>query len=55
MKDEELKKLKLKAEYFDRIVKKYNSLQADAGFYSKNWVELAEVIEDAVKKFDRVR
>jgi len=54
MKDEELKKLKLKAECFDRIVKKYNDLQADAGFYSKNWVELAEVIEAEIKKLDRV-
>jgi uncharacterized protein YdcH (DUF465 family) len=53
MKDEELKKLKLKAECFDRIVKKYNDLQADAGFYSKNWVELAEVIEAEIKNLDR--
>ncbi len=55
MKDEELKKLKLKAECFDRIVKKYNNLQADAGFYSKNWVELAEVIEAASESLDRVK
>ncbi len=53
MKDEELKNVQIKAECFDRIVAKYNNLQADAGFYSKNWVELAEVIEDAVKKADR--
>jgi len=55
MKDEELRKLKLKAECFDRIVKKYNNLQADAGFYSKNWVELAEVIETASESLDRVK
>ncbi len=55
MKDEELKILKLKAECFDRIVEKYNNLQADAGFYSKNWVELAEVIENEIKNFDRVQ
>lgn len=55
MKDEELKKLKLKAECFDRIVKKYNSLQEDAGFYSKNWVELAEVIEAEIESLDRIQ
>ena len=55
MKDEKLKKLRLKAECFDRIVKKYNDLQADAGFYSKNWVELAEVIEAELNNFDRVQ
>ena len=55
MKDEELKKLQLKAECFDRIVKKYNDLQADAGFYSKNWVELAEVIEAEIKSLGRVQ
>lgn len=53
MKDEELKILKIKAECFDRIAEKYNSLQADAGFYSKNWVELAEVIEAETKKVDQ--
>ncbi len=53
MKDEELKILKLKAECFDRVVAKYNNLQADAGFYSKNWVELAEVIEAEVKNLTR--
>jgi hypothetical protein len=46
----ELKELKIKAECFDRIVEKFKSLQADAGFYSKNWVELAEVIEDAIER-----
>ncbi len=55
MKDEELKILQLKSECFDRIVAKYNNLQADAGFYSKNWVELAEVIENEIKNFDRVQ
>ena len=55
MKDEELKILKLKAECFERIVEKYNNLQADTGFYSKNWVELAEVIEVEIKKTVRVQ
>ncbi len=53
MKDEELKILQLKSECFDRIVAKYNNLQADAGFYSKNWVELAEVIEAEIETLDR--
>lgn len=52
MKEEELKILKLKAEWFDRVIEKYKSLQADAGFYSKNWVELAEVIEAAMENCD---
>ena len=55
MKDEDTKILKLKAACFDRIVEKYNHLQADAGFYSKNWVDLAEVIENEIKKSDRVQ
>ncbi len=55
MKDEELKILKLKADSFDRIVEKYNNLQEDTGFYSKNWVELAEVIEDEIRKCPRVQ
>ncbi len=50
MKEEELKVLKIKAECFDLIVEKFRSLQADAGFYSKNWVELAEVIEAAIER-----
>lgn len=45
--------LELKAEAFDRIVEKYGVLQADAGFYSKNWVELAEVIDDALQLLKR--
>jgi len=55
MKEEELKELKIKAECFDRIVEKFKSLQADAGFYSKNWVELAEVIEAAIERSNPVQ
>ena len=55
MKEKELRVLKLKAESFDRIVEKYKSLQADAGFYSKNWVELVEVIEDRLERLSRVQ
>jgi uncharacterized protein YdcH (DUF465 family) len=52
MNEEELKTLKTKAAHLDEIVEKYRSLQEDAGFYSKNWVELAEVIETAMKTLE---
>ena len=55
MNEEELKILKSKAEHLDRILEKYQSLQADAGFYSKNWVELAEVIEAAMNELDDIQ
>ncbi|MBI4444460.1 MAG: hypothetical protein HY645_01020 [Acidobacteria bacterium] len=42
--------LKKKAEAFDRIVNLYRSLQDDAGFYSRNWVEMTELIEEELKK-----
>ena len=54
MNEAELKTLKTKATHFDEIVEKYRTLQEDAGFYSKNWVELAEVIEAAMKTLDEV-
>ena len=50
MDEQQLMLSALKAEAFDRIVDKYRELQ-DSGFYSKNWVELAEVIENELKEF----
>ena len=55
MNEEELKTLTTKAENFDKIVQKYTTLQEDAGFYSRNWVELAELIEAAIKSLDEVQ
>ncbi|MCH8819437.1 MAG: hypothetical protein IIB03_03845 [Acidobacteria bacterium] len=55
MNEEELKTLKIKAAHFDKIVEEYRTLQDDAGFYSRNWVELSEVIEAAMKSLDKVR
>ena len=55
MNEEELKTLTTKAEHFDKIVQKYTTLQEDAGFYSRNWVELAELIEAAIKSLDEVQ
>jgi uncharacterized protein YdcH (DUF465 family) len=55
MNEEELKILKTKAEHFDRIVERYRTLQEDAGFYSRNWVELAELIDAAIKSLDDVQ
>lgn len=46
MEEQEQKLLKLKAQAFDRILACYRNLQNEAGFYSKNWVELSEVIEE---------
>ena len=37
--------LKLKAEAFDRLVEKYRSLENHDGFYSRNWLELTELLE----------
>ncbi|MFQ5737458.1 MAG: hypothetical protein ACE5JX_00460 [Acidobacteriota bacterium] len=39
-----------KARAFDRILEKYQTLRDDAGFYSSNWVELAEIIESEWKR-----
>ena len=55
MNEDELKILKTKAEHLDRILETYQSLQADAGFYSKNWVELSEVIEAAMTELDKIQ
>ena len=55
MNEEELKTLTTKAEHFDKIVQKYTTLQEDAGFYSRNRVELAELIEAAIKRLDEVQ
>lgn len=55
MKARELELLRLKAEWFDQIVEKYQNLQADAGFYSKNWVELSELIEDRFRKLKQLQ
>lgn len=50
MKEQEQLEARLKAEAFDRLLEKYRSLEDDAGFYSKNWVELTELIEAEVKR-----
>ena len=49
MDEQQLMLLALKAEAFGRIVGTYQELQ-HSGFYSRNWVELAEVIEDELKE-----
>ena len=49
MDEQQLMLLALKAEAFERIVGKYQELQ-HSGFYSRNWVELAEVIENELKE-----
>ena len=55
MKESELGVTKLKSEFFDQIIEKYQNLQDDAGFYSKNWVELSEMIEDKLRKLKQQR
>ncbi len=47
--------LEAKAEYCDQIIEKYKALQENAGFYSRNWVELAELIETAIKRLKMVQ
>jgi len=42
--------MRLKAEAFERIRDKYRTLENDDGFYSRNWVELSELIEGEVKR-----
>ena len=49
MDEQQLMLLALKAEAFERIVGTYQELQ-HSGFYSRNWVELAEVIENELKE-----
>lgn len=48
MHEQQMMVLKMKAEGFDRILEKYQELQ-NSNFYSRNWVELSEVIEVARK------
>ena len=55
MKESELGVTKLKSEFFDQIIEKYQNLQDDAGFYSKNWLELSEMIEDKLRKLKQQR
>ncbi len=47
--------LRRRVDAFDQIIDKYQSLVDDAGFYSKNWVELAEVIEAELRKIEATR
>ena len=49
MDEQQLMLMTLKAEAFDRIVDKYQELQ-QSGFYTRNWVELAEVIDIELKE-----
>ncbi len=49
MDEQQLMLMTLKAEALDRIVGKYRELQ-QSGFYSRNWVELAEVIDNEMKE-----
>ena len=49
MDEQQLMLVTLKAEAFDRIVDKYQELQ-QSGFYTRNWVELAEVIDIELKE-----
>ena len=41
---------KLKAEAFDRLVEKYQSLEKCDGFYSQNWLEFTELFEQELQK-----
>ncbi len=50
MGEQEQDLLQLKAEAFDRIVTRYRNLQDEDGFYSRNWIELAEAIEAELSK-----
>ncbi len=47
--------LRRRVDAFDQIIDKYQSLVDDAGFYSKNWVELAEIIEAELRKIEATR
>ena len=55
MGEQEQDLLCFKAEAFDRIISHYRNLQNEAGFYSKNWVELADAIETELKKLSGKR
>ena len=50
MREQEQLEARLKAEAFDRILERYQNLENDDGFYSKNWVELSELIEAELKR-----
>ena len=41
--------LRLKAEAFDRLADRYRILQTEAGFYSRNWVEIEQLIKAALE------
>ena len=45
---------KLKAEAFERLVEKYQSLENHDGFYSRNWLELTELLEAELKELKKV-
>ncbi len=47
--DDEKEVLERKAQALDRILKLYLELQHSA-FYSRNWVELAELLEEEVAR-----
>lgn len=55
MDTKKLEILETKAEFCDQIIEKYKALQDNAGFYSRNWVELAELIEMAIKRLKMVQ
>lgn len=50
MSEQEELRLRLKAEAFDRLVEKYQDLKGDDGFYSKNWVELSDFMEQEIRQ-----
>ena len=43
-----------KARAFDRILAAYRNLQGEAGFYSRNWVELSELIDKEAKNLEQL-
>ncbi len=43
-----------KARALDRILAAYRSLQDEAGFYSRNWVELSEVIDRETSNLEQL-
>ncbi len=50
--EQERLELELKAAAYDRILEKYLELQENADFYSKNWVELSQRIEQEKARLD---
>ena len=50
--DRERELLEQKAEALDRILKLYLELQ-HSGFYSRNWVELAELLEEEAARLEQ--